>query len=158
MFWSFFFSLKSKQELINNFAIELNNYLYLIDYELDIKLKINSIMGLFGTSDKKIIAELCKKSEDISKDITNEIDELLNELKSDYYENNKVVNEFNDFAKELQSKLSPEDASKLLEFTSRLSKVKRCAKKGVEAMRELSRDQRKATRETLREYQEYLYV
>ncbi|WP_298392615.1 hypothetical protein [Flavobacterium sp.] len=115
-------------------------------------------MGLFGTSDKKIIAELCKKSEDISKDITNEIDELLNELKSDYYENNKVVNEFNDFAKELQSKLSPEDASKLLEFTSRLSKVKRCAKKGVEAMRELSRDQRKATRETLREYQEYLYV
>ncbi len=130
----------------------------MIDYELDIKLKINSIMGLFGTSDKKIIAELCKKSEDISKDITNEIDELLNELKSDYYENNKVVNEFNDFAKELQSKLSPEDASKLLEFTSRLSKVKRCAKKGVEAMRELSRDQRKATRETLREYQEYLYV
>lgn len=130
----------------------------MIDYELDIKLKINSIMGLFGTSDKKIIAELCKKSEDISKDITNEIDELLNELKSDYYENNKVVNEFNDFAKELQSKLSPEDATKLLEFTSRLSKVKRCAKKGVEAMRELSRDQRKATRETLREYQEYLYV
>lgn len=115
-------------------------------------------MGLFGTSDKKIIAELCKKSEDISKDITNEIDELLTELKTEYDENSKVVSEFHDFVNEIKSKLSPEDATKLIEFTSRLSKVKRCAKKGVEAMRELSRDQRKATRETLREYQEYLYV
>ena len=32
------------------------------------------------------------------------------------------------------------------------------AQKGVEAMRELSRDHKKATRETIREYQEYLYV
>jgi kynurenine formamidase len=32
------------------------------------------------------------------------------------------------------------------------------AKKGVEAMRELSRNQKKATNETLREYQEYLYL
>lgn len=117
-----------------------------------------SIMGLFVATDKKIIAELCKKSEDISKDISNEIDELLDELKTDYDENRKVVKEFNDFVQELKSKLTPEDASKLMEFTSKLSKVKRCAKKGVEAMRELSRDQRKATRETLREYQEYLYV
>ncbi len=115
-------------------------------------------MGLFVTTDKKIIADLCKKSEDISKDISNEIDELLDELKTDYDENRKVVKEFNDFVDELKSKLDPEDASKLIEFTSKLSKVKRCAKKGVEAMRELSRDQRKATRETLREYQEYLYV
>jgi len=115
-------------------------------------------MGLFGNSDKKIIAELCKKSEDISKDLTNEIDELLVELKTDYEENSKVVNEFHDFVNEIKTKLAPEDASKLLEFSSKLTKVKRCAKKGVEAMRELSRDQRKATRETLREYQEYLYI
>jgi len=107
---------------------------------------------------KKIIAELCKKSEDISKDLTNEIDELLVELKTDYEENSKVVNEFHDFVNEIKTKLAPEDASKLLEFSSKLTKVKRCAKKGVEAMRELSRDQRKATRETLREYQEYLYI
>ena len=115
-------------------------------------------MGLFGNTDKKIIAELCKKSEDISKDITNEIDELLNELKSDYEENCKVVTEFSDFVAELKTKLTPDDAKKLLEFTSQLSKVKRCAKKGVEALRELARDQRKAARETMREYQEYLYV
>jgi DNA repair ATPase RecN len=114
-------------------------------------------MGLFGISDKKIIAELCKKSENISKDISNEIDELLMELKTEYDENSKVVTEFHDFVNELKTKLAPEDATKLVEFSSRLTKVKRCAKKGVEAMRELARDQRKATRETLREYDEYLY-
>ena len=115
-------------------------------------------MGLFGNKEKKIITDLCKKSEAISNDIASEIDELLEELKSDYDENRKVVYEFNDFVDQIKSKLDPEDASKLLEFTSKLSKVKRCAKKGVDAMRELSRDQRKATRETIREYQEYLYV
>jgi DNA repair ATPase RecN len=115
-------------------------------------------MGLFNNHEKKIIKELCKKSEDISKDITNEIDELLVELKTEYDENSKVVNEFHDFVNELKTKLAPEDANKLIEFSSRLTKVKRCAKKGVESMRELARDQRKATRETIREYQEYLYV
>jgi hypothetical protein len=115
-------------------------------------------MGLFNNHDKKIIKELCKKSEDISKNITNEIDELLVELKTEYEENSKVVNEFHDFVNELKTKLAPEDANKLLEFSTRMTKVKRCAKKGVEAMRELARDQRKATRETIREYQEYLYV
>ncbi|MEC4004937.1 hypothetical protein OX283_009740 [Flavobacterium sp. SUN052] len=115
-------------------------------------------MGLFGNNDKKIIAELCKKSEDISNDITNEIDELLVELKSDYEENSAVVSEFSELVNELKSKLTPDDAKKLLEFSSKLSKVKRCAKKGVDAVREIARDQRKATRETIREYQEYLYV
>ena len=34
-------------------------------------------MGLFNAHDKKIIAELCKKSEDISNDISKKIHELL---------------------------------------------------------------------------------
>jgi hypothetical protein len=69
-----------------------------------------------------------------------------------------VAYEFSNFVEELKTKLDSEDASKLMEFSVRITKVKRCAKKGVEAMRELARDQRKATRETLREYDEYLYV
>ena len=84
--------------------------------------------------------------------------ELLVELKSEYDENSNVVSEFGDFVNELKSKLTPDDAKKLLEFSTKLTKVKRCAKKGVEAVREIARDQRKATRETIREYQEYLYV
>ena len=115
-------------------------------------------MGLFNNHEKKVIAELCKKSEDISNDISKEINELLDDLKTDYEENKIVLKEFNDFVNKLESKLSPQDLEKLHSFSSRLYKVKRCAKKGVEAMRELARDQKKATIETMREYQEYLYV
>lgn len=115
-------------------------------------------MRLFGKNQKKIIEELHKKSEDHCKEISKEIDELLDDLKTDYDENSEVVREFSCFVDELKTKLSPEDAKKLLAFSSKLSKVKRCAKKGVEAMRELARDQRKLTSETRMEYEEYLYM
>lgn len=115
-------------------------------------------MGLFGKNQKKVIEELHKKSEDHCKEIAKEIDELLNDLKSDYDENSEVVKEFTYIVNELKTKLSPEDANKLIHFSSRLTKIKRCAKKGVEAMRELARDQRKVTRETNMEYEEYIYM
>ncbi len=115
-------------------------------------------MGLFGNREKKIIEELHKKSESHFKEISREIDELLDDLKTDYDENQEVVQEFSSFVDELKTKLSPEDANKLVAFSTKLSKIKRCAKKGVEAMRELARDQRKITRETSMEYEEYVYM
>lgn len=128
---------------------------------IDCKTIINlivGVMGFFSNKENKIIKELCTKSEAISKDITREIDELFIELKSEYEQSQEIVSEFSSFVNELKSKLSADDAKKLLEFSSKIDSVKRCARKGVEAMRELSREQRKATRETIREYQEYLYV
>jgi Mg2+ and Co2+ transporter CorA len=115
-------------------------------------------MGLFTSNKKKIIEDLSRKSENISNDISKEIDEFHDELISEYNESDQIVSEFSDFVNELKSKLTAEDANKLLYFTSNLSKVKRCAKKGVDAMRELSRNQKKATRETLREYEKYFYM
>ena len=115
-------------------------------------------MGLFGNNKKKIIEELHKKSEDHCKEISKEINELLDDLKTDYDENDEVINEFSTFVEQIKTKLSPEDAKKLIDFSSRFSKVKRCAKKGVEAMRELARDQRKVTSETRMEYEEYFYM
>lgn len=115
-------------------------------------------MGLFGNKRNKIIADLHKKSEDHCKEITKEIEDLLDDLKTDYDENQEVVNEFSSLVDDLKAKLSPEDAKKLVDFSSRLNRVKRCAKKGVEAMRELARDQRKLTSETRMEYEEYIYL
>ena len=115
-------------------------------------------MGLFGNNKNKIIEDLHKKSEDHSKEISKEINELLDELKTEYDEYSAVDQEFSFFANEIKTKLSPEDAKKLLEFSSRFIKVKRCAKKGVDAMRELARDQRKLISETRMEYEEYIYV
>lgn len=115
-------------------------------------------MGLFGKNQKKIIQYLHRRSEDHCNEITKEINELLDDLKTEYDENQEVVNEFSSFVDELKAKLSQEDANKLLDFSSRLIKIKRCAKKGVEAMRELARDQRKLTSETRMEYEEYFYM
>ncbi|WNM17805.1 hypothetical protein [Flavobacterium capsici] len=115
-------------------------------------------MGIFNSHEKKVLVELRKKSEDISNEISKEINEFFDDLKSDYDESKVVINEFSSFIDELENKLSPEEIKKLHSFSTRLAKVKRCAKKGVEAMRELARDQKKATRETIREYEEYLYV
>lgn len=115
-------------------------------------------MGLFGKNQMKIIEDLHKKSEDHCREITKEIEDLLDDLKTDYDENHEVVHEFSTFVDELKAKLSPEDAKKLIDFSSRLNKVKRCARKGVEAMRELARDQRKLTVETRMEYEEYFYM
>jgi DNA repair ATPase RecN len=115
-------------------------------------------MGLFNAHEKKVIAELCKKSEDINNDVSKEINDLFEDLKTDYDESKKVIREFNDFVSELETKLSPQEVEKLHTFSSRLYKVKRCAKKGIESIREIARDHKKATSETIREYQEYLYT
>ena len=115
-------------------------------------------MGFFGNKEMKILKRLRLKSEEISNEITKEIDELFVELKSEYDHSQEIISEFSSFANELKSKLHPDDAKKLLEFSTKLDTVKRCAHKGVEALREVKRDQQKATRETIREYQEYLYV
>lgn len=115
-------------------------------------------MGLFNIYEKKVITELCRKSEEIGKVVSKEIDELFDDLKTDYDENKIVIKEFNDFVNELEKKLSPQDVEKLHSFSTRLNKVKRCAKNGVEAIREIAREQKKATKETVREHQEYLHT
>ena len=77
-------------------------------------------MGLFNNREKKLITELHQKSESHLKEISKEIDDLLEDLTTDYNENQEVVSEFSHFVEELQTKLSPEDAKKLLEQTEDL--------------------------------------
>ncbi|ESU28343.1 hypothetical protein FLJC2902T_16940 [Flavobacterium limnosediminis JC2902] len=115
-------------------------------------------MGIFTNGDRRILKEFLMKSEHNCHDIEKEIDEFLIDLQSEYEENSYVMSEFSEFVNELRDKLHPSDANKLMEFSSRLARVKRCARKGVEALREISRDQRKMTRETFRDYEEYLHL
>lgn len=113
-------------------------------------------MGIFTNSDKKMLQDFLKKSEHNCHDIEKEIDEFLVDLQSEYEENSYVVNEFNELVNELRGKLQPTDAKRLMDFSNQIMRVRRCARKGVEALRELSRDQHKITRETHRDYQDYL--
>lgn len=82
-------------------------------------------MRLFTSHEKKVIAELCRKSEDIGNDINKEINELFEDLKTDYDENKMVLQEFSELVAELETKLSPQDIEKLRAFSSRLYKTVR---------------------------------
>lgn len=111
-------------------------------------------MGLFGNNIKKIIREIRKMSEYYSNDLSKEINESFEDLKLAYEENSSVVPEFKQFVNELKPKLDSSDASRLEAFINRISRVDRNAQKGVDAMYELSRNQRKITTESLREIEE----
>lgn len=112
-------------------------------------------MGLFGKDIKKIIREFRNKTVDYSNDLTKEIEESFEDLKSDYEENSQVIPEFEQLVNELIPKLDSHDAKKLEAFTSKLNRVNRSARNGVEAMRELSRNQKKLSVETQWLYEEY---
>lgn len=113
------------------------------------------IMGLFGSNIKKIILELKKVSEYYSNDLSNEIHESFEDLKSEYDESSSAVPDFLEFADELKPRLSPQEQLKLEAITTRLSKLNQSARKGVDAMYDLARNQRKLTTENLRHYEEY---
>jgi len=112
-------------------------------------------MAFFRNNTKRILEEFKHRSEYFSNDLSKEIKESFEDLKSDYDENSNIVPEFLEFAEALKEKLSSSDAEKLDEFSSKLRKVNRSAKNGVEAMRDLSYNQRKLTAETLRFYDEF---
>ncbi|RZJ65728.1 MAG: hypothetical protein EOO50_12575 [Flavobacterium sp.] len=111
-------------------------------------------MGLFGNNIKKIIREIRKMSEYYSNDLSKEIKESFEDLKEAYDANSDVVPEFEKLVSELKPKLDSADANKLEAFVNRISRVDRNAQKGVDAMYELSRNQRKITTESLRDIEE----
>ena len=70
-------------------------------------------MGIFNNHEKKVLTELCKKSEDIGNDITNEINELLEDLKTEYEANKVILKEFNTFVSSMENKLNAEELEQL---------------------------------------------
>ncbi|RZJ28935.1 MAG: hypothetical protein EOO48_08735 [Flavobacterium sp.] len=111
-------------------------------------------MGLFGSKTKQLIEKFRKNSVEYSNDLSKEIEDQLDDLKSDYEETSLIIPEFQEFVANIKGKLAKSEADKLEEFSSRLAKLGRSAKKGVMAMWELSYSQRKMTAENLLEYEE----
>jgi len=112
-------------------------------------------MGIFGNKKtRKLIGELRRRSQHSSDEFSKEINEMLEELKAEYEESSEVLPEFERFVAELNTRISAEDRKKLQEFSMKLSLVDRSARKGVDAMWELSRNQRKLTAENLRNFEE----
>ena len=112
-------------------------------------------MGFFSNNTKKLIQQFRKQSEYYSHDLNKDIMEMLHDLKADYEENKSVLPEFHAYVSELKNRIELQDAMKLEEFSARLAQVSRSARKGVEAMWELSNSQRKLSAENLREYEAF---
>ncbi len=112
-------------------------------------------MGFFRNNTKRIIQEFKNKSEYFSNDLNKEIIESYEDLKSEYDERSLVFPEFLEFVSELKTKLSSTEAAKLEHFTDEIRHINRCAKNGVEALRYLSLNQKKISKETLRLYEEF---
>ena len=112
-------------------------------------------MGVFRNNTKRMVQEFRDISEYYSNDLSKEIKESFDDLKSEFDEHHRAFPDFLEFVSEIKSKLSAIEAKKLEELSYGLSRINHCAKNGVESMRELSLNQRKVTRETLRLYEEF---
>ena len=113
-------------------------------------------MGLFGKKEKKAIREFSQKNMEYLTEIGKDLEEMLDELQEHYEANKPSVVEFQEFATSISSKLSEEEVQKLQEFSSKIVKVKKCAKNGILALTELARNQRKSAREASREFSEFI--
>ncbi|WP_313806881.1 hypothetical protein [Flavobacterium sp.] len=113
-------------------------------------------MGLFNKKEKKIIAEINQKSKVYHADFEKEINDLLDDLKHDYQENKIQLDDFSEFIKQMESKLSHTEIEKLNNYFAQASKMKSCAKKSIEGLNYLSREQKKMSKDAQREFEQFL--
>ncbi|MCW4468076.1 hypothetical protein OGH69_03785 [Flavobacterium sp. MFBS3-15] len=104
-------------------------------------------MGLFkkkkGTKDYS--------AERLFKDAVKEINELYDDVRSDYSEVESVMEDFSKFIEEMKSRLDTKDAEKLEDFSIRFKKMATCAKNTVRDLRDVSRNHKKRLAEIKRE-------
>lgn len=110
-------------------------------------------MGLFTNKTRKVIGELRKRSQYYSTDLNKEISEKLEEVQSEYHESDSTFADFAEYARDLKNRVSEDDAKKLDVFLQKINALDRSARKGVDALWELSRNQRKLMAENLREFE-----
>jgi hypothetical protein len=112
-------------------------------------------MGLFRNNTKRMIQEFRDKSEYYSNDLSKDIKESFEDLKTEFEEYHHAIPDFLDFVSGIKSKLTALEAKKLEGLAQDLKHINHCAKNGVESMRILSLYQRKHTNDTLRLYEEF---
>jgi hypothetical protein len=113
-------------------------------------------MGILSKRERNALKQLRKKNEEHNNNISKEINEIIEDINEDFQENHSFENKFSDFAKNIKSKLSNEELKLLEEFTNQIHKLNYTSKKSLHAIRELAREQKKASRETLLDYEEFL--
>lgn len=113
-------------------------------------------MGLFGKKERKAIREFSQKNIEYLNEIGKDLEEMLQELQEHYDTIKPSVEAFQEFSTSIAPKLTEEEIKKLQDFSIKIVKVKKCAKNGILALTELSRNQRKSSRESSREFNEFI--
>ena len=113
-------------------------------------------MGLFGKKEKKAIREFSQKNIEYLTEIGKDLEEMLDELQEHYDASKPSIDEFQEFASSISLKLTKEEIEKLQAFSTKIVKIKKCAKNGILALTELARNQRKSAREASREFSEFI--
>lgn len=104
-------------------------------------------MGLF----KKKKGAKDYGAERLFKDSVKEINELYDDVKSDYADVEKIIAGFSELSETLKEKLDAGDAKKLEDFSARLKKVNLCSKNTVRDIRDVLRNHKKRLAEIKRE-------
>ncbi len=112
-------------------------------------------MKIFGGRIRKIINEFRAKSEYYNRDLQKDISDSLEDLQSDYNESTNTMPEFLALVSEIKPKLDRNDAVRLEAFADKFQKINRTARKGVDALWDLSRSQKQMSTENLREFDEF---
>lgn len=113
-------------------------------------------MGMFGKKERKAIRDFSVKNIEFLTEIGKDLEEMLEDLQEHYEATKPSITEFEEFITTISSKLSEEENQKLQELSTKIIKVKKCAKNGILALTELARNQRKSTREANREFNEFI--
>lgn len=113
-------------------------------------------MGILSKRERDALKQLRKKNEVINNDLGKEIDEIFEEINEDYQQNDSFENKFSVFVSKIKSKLSLEESKLLEEFTNQIHKLNYTSKKSLHSIRELAREHKKTSRETLLDYEELL--
>lgn len=104
-------------------------------------------MSIFNKKEKKLKKELYKRYLTDYKDILKEFTELYDDIKESYATTDSVTEDFTTFAESITTKLPPEEAERLQQFSIELKKVDKCARDAVRDVRDVLRAHKKRLKE-----------
>lgn len=104
-------------------------------------------MALFNKKEKKQRLELLKRNVSVCKETLKEINELYDDLKSEYEEIENTSTAFAEFAARIESNLTPEQAKQMDYFVAKFYRFDKYAGTAVRDVRDLMRNQKKRVKE-----------
>lgn len=109
-------------------------------------------MALFKKNEKKLRQELIKRNVSFCKETLKEINELYDDLKSEYEEIENISAAFAEFAATLESALDAGQAKQMEYYVAKFYRIDKYAGSAIRDVRDLMRNQKKRLKEAQAEF------